>query len=189
MPYYERSPYLPAWREGALNRSALIRYPHTPNTCLEPNLPRRAFKSLGSSFASLLSRTHTPAEMSGVQTRKQKMMEAESSANGDILANGHAKLNGTITRAEKTTYKQENIFVFIPNLIGRLLYLCLQSLERSLTWDLRLLTRLSRHSVPLLHAPPSANLLRPVQHILPARCARRIRRTSLQPSHYFRRCT
>ena len=59
--------------------------------------------------------------MSGVQTRKQKMMEAESTANGDILANGHAKLNGTIARAEKTIYKQENIFVFIPNLIGRLL--------------------------------------------------------------------
>jgi len=64
--------------------------------------------------------------MSGVQTRKQKM-EAESTGNGDILANGHAKLNGTIARAEKTIYKQENIFVFIPNLIGRLLYLCLQS--------------------------------------------------------------
>jgi hypothetical protein len=126
--------------------------------------------------------------MSGIQTRKQKMMEAESTANGDILANGHAKLNGTITRAEKTTYKQENIFVFIPNLIGRLLYLCLRSL-RSLTWDLRLLTHLSRHSIPLLHAPPSANLLRPVQHILPAGCARRICRTTLQPIHYLRLCT
>ena len=71
--------------------------------------------------------------MSSVQTRKQKMMEAESTANSDILTNGHAKLNGTIAKAEKTTYKQENIFVFIPNLIGRLLYLCLQSPERSLT--------------------------------------------------------
>jgi hypothetical protein len=58
--------------------------------------------------------------MSGVQTRKQKMMGAESTANGDILTNGHAKLNGTIARVEKTIYKQENIFVFIPNLIGRL---------------------------------------------------------------------
>lgn len=58
--------------------------------------------------------------MSGVQTRKQKMMGAESTVNGDILTNGHAKLNGTIARVEKTIYKQENIFVFVPNLIGRL---------------------------------------------------------------------
>jgi hypothetical protein len=65
--------------------------------------------------------------MGGVQTRKQKMMETESTTNGDILANGHAKPNGTA--AEKTIYKQENIFVFIPNLIGRLQYLYLQSSE------------------------------------------------------------
>jgi hypothetical protein len=57
--------------------------------------------------------------MSGVQTRKQKMMEADPTASGDIRANGHAKLNGTIEKVEKTTYKQENIFLFIPNIIGR----------------------------------------------------------------------
>jgi hypothetical protein len=67
--------------------------------------------------------------MGGVQTRKQKMKEAESTADGDILANGHAKPNGTIARAEKQIYKQENIFVFIPNLIGGLQYLYLQSLK------------------------------------------------------------
>ena len=65
--------------------------------------------------------------MGGVQTRKQKIMEAGSTGNGDILANGHAKPNGTIARAEKQTYKQENIFVFIPNLIGRIQYLYLKS--------------------------------------------------------------
>jgi hypothetical protein len=69
---------------------------------------------------SLLSRAHTLAEMGGVQTRKQKVMEAESTTNGDILSNGHTKPNGTIAKVEKTIYKQENIFVFIPNLIGRL---------------------------------------------------------------------
>ena len=58
--------------------------------------------------------------MSGVQTRKQKVMGAESTANGDNLSNGHAKPNGTIAKVGKTIYKQENIFVFIPNLIGRL---------------------------------------------------------------------
>jgi hypothetical protein len=67
--------------------------------------------------------------MGGVQTRKQKMMEAESTDNGDILVNGHVKPNGTIARAGNQTYKQENIFVFIPNLIGRLQYLYLQSLK------------------------------------------------------------
>jgi hypothetical protein len=57
--------------------------------------------------------------MSGVQTRKQKKMEAEPISVGPILANGHAKLNGTIEKVEKEVYKQENIFIFIPNIIGR----------------------------------------------------------------------
>jgi hypothetical protein len=57
--------------------------------------------------------------MSGVQTRKQKMVEVEPIANSPTLPNGHAKLNGTIEKAEKEVYKQENIFIFIPNIIGR----------------------------------------------------------------------
>jgi CDP-diacylglycerol--inositol 3-phosphatidyltransferase len=58
--------------------------------------------------------------MSGVQTRKKKMMmEAKLPVTGEILANGHAKLNGTIEKVEKEIYKQENIFIFIPNIIGR----------------------------------------------------------------------
>ena len=46
-------------------------------------------------------------------------MESDYGANGHALANGQAKLNGTIEKVEKTIYKQENIFVFIPNIIGK----------------------------------------------------------------------
>jgi hypothetical protein len=57
--------------------------------------------------------------MSSVQTRKQKMMGQDPAASGEILANGYAKLNGTIKKVEKEMYKQENIFIFVPNIIGR----------------------------------------------------------------------
>jgi hypothetical protein len=56
--------------------------------------------------------------MSGVQTRKQKMMGAGLTASSEILANGHVKLNGTFEKAEKEIYQQENIFIFVPNIIG-----------------------------------------------------------------------
>ena len=58
--------------------------------------------------------------MSAVRTRKQKMMQTDSATDGDILANGSAKSNGTIGKVKKGAYKQENIFLFIPNLIGTL---------------------------------------------------------------------
>jgi hypothetical protein len=74
----------------------------------------------GPNFNSPLSRAHPQTAMSGVQTRKKKMMmEAKLPVTGEILANGHAKLNGTIEKVEKEIYKQENIFIFIPNIIGR----------------------------------------------------------------------
>jgi hypothetical protein len=57
--------------------------------------------------------------MSNVQTRKQKMMGADPAASGEILANSHAKLNGTIEKVKNEIYKQENIFIFVPNIIGR----------------------------------------------------------------------
>lgn len=45
-------------------------------------------------------------------------MELDQGINGHALANGRAKLNGTVNKVDKAIYKQENIFVFIPNIIG-----------------------------------------------------------------------
>lgn len=109
--------------------------------------------------------------MSGAKTRKQKVVEAVSAANGDILPNGHAKGNGTIGGARKSLYKQENIFVFIPNLIGGLYAFASSVLESSLTLNLRLFARHTRHRLSLLYAPSSTNLFPTLQHIMSARCA------------------
>jgi len=54
--------------------------------------------------------------MSGVRTRKQKTEAVETAGSGS-LTNGHGGMNGSIKR-EATSEQQENIFLFIPNLIG-----------------------------------------------------------------------
>jgi|GraSoiStandDraft_32_1057276.scaffolds.fasta_scaffold1819883_1 hypothetical protein len=56
--------------------------------------------------------------MSGVQTRKQKMIGAGLTASSEMLANGHVKLNGTLKKAKRESYQPENIFMFVPNIIG-----------------------------------------------------------------------
>jgi len=33
-------------------------------------------------------------------------------------ANGHVKMNGGLEKTESEVYKEENIFLFVPNLIG-----------------------------------------------------------------------
>lgn len=45
-------------------------------------------------------------------------MEDERNGNGDLLANGQAKMNGTLERLDSEIKSQENIFLFLPNLIG-----------------------------------------------------------------------
>ena len=104
--------------------------------------------------------------MSGVQTRRQKM-ETELQPNGNALANGQAKMNGTVEKVHKQVYKQENIFLFIPNIIGRG-DPGVQDMNSLLTSNRRLLSCLPRHSLTLLHASTSPNMFRSLQHLLPA---------------------
>ncbi|KAL9617581.1 MAG: hypothetical protein Q9160_007651 [Pyrenula sp. 1 TL-2023] len=55
--------------------------------------------------------------MSGVRTRRQRM-ESEEKEPDEIVANGSAKMNGTLKKMESVIEPTENIFLFIPNLIG-----------------------------------------------------------------------
>lgn len=45
-------------------------------------------------------------------------MAPKKQSNG-TLANGHAKANGVIDKVEEQVYEEENIFLFLPNLIGK----------------------------------------------------------------------
>lgn len=90
-------------------------------------------------------------------------------------------LNGTIrpSRSEgQVSEKKENIFLFVPNLIGTV-----ESHLRFLGYladraTHRLLTYYPRNLFPLLHASPPAYLLPPLLHLLYTRCLRRLYRTS-----------
>ena len=55
--------------------------------------------------------------MTHFQVTRQQMAVGNSGMQ-DLLANGHAKVNGTVAKLGKGDQKQENIFLFIPNIIG-----------------------------------------------------------------------
>ena len=55
--------------------------------------------------------------MGSVRTRRQQAEAAQTGHEGP-LANGAAKMNGIAHAVEKRAAKEENIFLFVPNLIG-----------------------------------------------------------------------
>jgi len=52
--------------------------------------------------------------MNGVKTRKQTVQTVKE--NGSVTANGHASPGG---RSARESEGRENIFLFIPNIIGK----------------------------------------------------------------------
>jgi hypothetical protein len=46
------------------------------------------------------------------------MAKKQHQGNAHLLANGHAELNGAVEKIEAQIYEEENIFLFIPNIIG-----------------------------------------------------------------------
>lgn len=55
--------------------------------------------------------------MGSVRTRRQQAEAAQPEHEGP-LANGTSKMNGVAHAVEKRAAKEENIFLFVPNLIG-----------------------------------------------------------------------
>jgi hypothetical protein len=58
----------------------------------------------------------------GRQRRKveqiQEILTEPVPGTQEVLANGKAKMNGTVDKIDKSVEKEENIFLFIPNVIG-----------------------------------------------------------------------
>jgi hypothetical protein len=47
-------------------------------------------------------------------------MAERHKSNGHALANGNAKLTQVVEKIEEDIYQEENIFLFIPNIIGEI---------------------------------------------------------------------
>ena len=54
--------------------------------------------------------------MGSVRTRKQK--QEAMGVNGDVITNGHSLMNGH-AKTTSNNEPEENIFMFIPNVIGK----------------------------------------------------------------------
>jgi hypothetical protein len=114
---------------------------------------------------------------------QRRGMENEHLANGEALANGHAIIGETLQKMDSNIQKQENIFLFIPNLIGK----PSPAVEVHQSDPFRLRSHFPRHILPLLHATAPAHVLLLVQSIMHSRCSGWIRRTILQPVNDVRR--
>jgi hypothetical protein len=106
------------------------------------------------------------------------MAATRRNANG----NGTAKAPAT-PKLNEILEETENIFLFIPNLIGQEKSPQCPSGVKQLTLRNRILSNRPRPRIPLLHAPPPSNLLRPILHIMSPGRSRRLRSSQIQPIH------
>ena len=115
---------------------------------------------------------------------RQRGMENGHVANGQALANGHAIFGETLQKIESNMQEQENIFLFVPNLIGT----DSPRPDSSPSDTSRLCPHRAGHLLPLLHASPPAHVLLSVQPVLhPGRIGWN-GRPALQPIHHVRSC-
>lgn len=126
------------------------------------------------------------------RTRRQKAaLAAQSSGDESPEVNGTAQKSSP--KSTKSTSRvdeaKENVYLFMPNLIGKNLRFL-----RSVPWFLRtsdigfvrILSGGSDYRLAVLYAPPPSDLLHTIQCFVFARCFRRICGAVLQPVDHVR---
>lgn len=121
-----------------------------------------------------------------MQTRSQRQENmASPQPNGHATPAGRRmSMSEAIEKIDDSFYKQENIFLFVPNLIGEE-SICCHGMR--LIDECRLQPDFPRFRFSLLHAHTSSNMFPPLQHIMPPRCSGRHGRTKIQPVDPVRR--
>lgn len=93
-------------------------------------------------------------------------MAERTSSEDLLLVNGHAKMNGVIDKLDMELQRQENIFLFVPNIIGKFIPSKFKVVRRA---DARrLLPNYPCYCFTLLYAPPSSNLFPTLQRFMSA---------------------
>jgi hypothetical protein len=91
-------------------------------------------------------------------------MENGQVSTGEVLANGHAMVGEALQKIDSHIQEQENIFLFIPNIIGK--HFSAVGAEQTVSDSIRLHPHCPRHLIPLLHASTPANMLSSLQPFL-----------------------
>ena len=121
-----------------------------------------------------------------MQTRSQRQDNmASPQPNGHATPAGRRmSMSEAIEKIDDSFYSQENIFLFVPNLIGREIHCCPRM---RLTDQCRLQPNLPRFRFSVLYAHTPSNMLPPLQHIMPPRCPGRHGCEKIQPINAIRR--
>lgn len=109
--------------------------------------------------------------------------EAQKHLNGNA-ARGR-RVSEVVMQLDERIHKEENIFLFLPNIIGVWQELS-TSKDPRLTKP-RLLAHRSGDRISLLHALTSSNMFASVQHIMHPRRSGRLRGEKIQPVDNVRR--
>ena len=103
-----------------------------------------------------------------VNKQAQETLSDPAAELEEVMANGKPKMNGTVGKMDERIEKEENIFLFVPNVIGRSKPRAPYFTKADHTSS-RLLPNHPGHRLPLLHAPPPPNMLPPLLDLLPPR--------------------
>ena len=158
------------------------------HSCIDSRAPSPQVAALTTCSHLFICTWKSAAKSYNLATRQsprlqRRGMENGHVANGKALANGHAIMGETLQKIESNIQNQENIFLFIPNLIGKQ---CIATTVLP-SDPYRLRSDCPCHLLPLLHATSSANVFLSIQSIMYSRCPGWTSRAALQPVHDLRR--
>lgn len=113
-------------------------------------------------------------------------MAEEKQPNGYATAGRARRMSEVVLQQlDERIQKEENIFLFLPNIIGEA---NVHERRNPRLTSSRLLSSHTCNSLPLLHASTSANMLATLQRIVPPRRPRRLRSAKVQPVNHIRCC-